>query len=219
VFDIVSVTQEFNVVDYQAITSQVIKDIFKRGKIPILVGGSGMYAHALLYGYRFAKQALNEKLPEEVKELQKLLEAKAFDLNQLNQSDRNNPRRLQNYLRKILAGHKPQSLVNLQKHKKPLYDYDLHLMEIDLSNLKIKLEQRVDKMIKQGFIQEVELLLEIDKSKTIAKQIKNASGYKQVIQYISEGRKLSIEQLKQKIVTSHYQLAKRQITWNKKYFR
>lgn len=212
-FDIISVTQNFTVVDFQERAREVISQIHDRGNTPVIVGGSGYYISAAVYDYNFPEQK-DVDLPEDVDALQKTLRELDFDLDQLNNSDRNNPRRLQNYIRKALAGD-----ITLSGEKKsPLYNLDIQVIDIDLEDLRISLEGRVDEMVEQGLIAEVEALITLDRITPVSDQVKNASGYKQVFEHLQSDKQISLEELKQQIVTSHYQLAKKQITWNKKHF-
>ncbi len=227
-FDIVDITDDFSVADYQKSAREVIIDIQKRGKTPVIVGGSGLYVYAALYDVDLQQSAketqrqlkIKKSFGTEVKELQKRLIDEGFDLDSLNNSDRNNPRRLQNYLYKLLYADEESYTDQNLANKKALYSVEFKIMDLDEKNLEKRLKKRVDSMIDEGFIEECMKLLKVEEEEGVSSQIKTASGYKEVFDYLDlDESERDLNELKENIYRSHRRLAKKQEKWNKKFFQ
>lgn len=209
--DVFPPTNTISVADYQSLARPIIEDILSRGKTPILVGGSGLYTLAVISDYQFE----DYQQPNPFKDLPlESLIAKAeelkIDLGFLNSSDRKNPRRLQNYLYKHFFG------LNLTREEPNLiYDCKLILLDPPLELLETKLRARAEQMVKEGIVEEVERLIGTYGVENISMNIKHAAGYRQVFNCDEDKDRM---RLVEEIYTSHRQLAKKQQTWNRKYF-
>jgi tRNA dimethylallyltransferase len=204
--DVLHPNQELAVSYYQDWARAVIADILRRGKTPLLVGGSGLYLNAALFDYNFANNqssnSMRFELPESVTELKALLQRNGIDFSQLNNSDSNNPRRLQNlYLRQGAPQFESTEL-------KPLYNLDVYLLEPELAELKLKLIARAREMLAAGLVAEAESL-QREFGQDLAGQLQVAAGYRQVF--------TKAEPLAEAIAKSHIKLARKQLIWNKKY--
>ncbi|MFW5702817.1 MAG: tRNA (adenosine(37)-N6)-dimethylallyltransferase [Candidatus Dojkabacteria bacterium] len=210
-FDFISVADSFSVAEYQRLARDVIAQIQKRGKVPLLVGGSGMYIVATIYDYNLegykdlekTKQKIVETIGDDPDSLAEELKAFGFDLSVLNDSDRKNPRRLQNVLAKLRVGEES----SLQNSAKRIYEH------VKITNLSEKFSpsfdfflKRARKMLDNGLLEECKLLVYLQRRGKLSDQVANASGYRQVL----EGCYTDQEELVNQIARSHFQLAKRQ---------
>jgi len=228
-YDIVKPDQYFSSFDYVKATQNIIKDIKKRRKTPIIVGGSYFYLKHLLYGFDIKvppnfrlRKKLDNKTVEELQNILKKLNVQSF--NQMNNSDKNNPRRLirrieiQTYLNKEakipFLRLSPGAPINgVRRSKKTVSSFlIIGLKHKNKNNLINTIKTRVEKRLKQGAIEEVESLLKKGYKKTDPGL--KTIGYKQIIDYL-EG-KITKEEAIEKWITAEVQYAKRQYTFMKK---
>ena len=196
--DIVGPDQKFSVAQYKTMADRAISGIKKRKKIPILVGGSGLYADAVLYDYSFEKLQNQELDDLGLTELQAL--AKGMGLKPTEQT-LTNSRHLKNY---ILRGG------NSGTRKKQPKGMIFGLI-IDKTLLEHRIVQRVNHMFVNGLVEETNTLL--------VKYGENAPGfltpgYRPVIDFI-KGR-IDEEEAKAIFINNDRKLAKRQLTWFKR---
>ncbi|PJC33332.1 tRNA (adenosine(37)-N6)-dimethylallyltransferase MiaA [Candidatus Roizmanbacteria bacterium CG_4_9_14_0_2_um_filter_35_15] len=214
-YDIVTPDQYFSSYDFVQQATKVIKDIQKRGKTPILVGGSYFYLKHLLYGFENKvppnfklREKLNKKSVSQLQEILKKLDVQS--INQLNNSDRNNPRRL---IRKI------EIHLGKEAERARSWNQKISVSSFSITGLRYKnkenlvnaIKSRVEKRLKQGAIREVKSLLKRGYKKT--DQGLKTIGYQQIISYL-EGKISKQEAIKQWI-TAEVQYAKRQNTFMK----
>jgi tRNA dimethylallyltransferase len=203
-FDFVEPESNFNLSEYQRLAYRVIDKLHLHSKIPILTGGTGLYIDSIYRGYKFntpPKPDLRKKLSSySVSKLQTILDSEGFDLDELNNSDLNNPVRLIRYIEKKKA--------NELSNSPPAYNFLFLYPEFDRNELYNKIDKRVFRMVQQGLIEEVENLLSRGFRDT---RPMKGIGYKEVVQYLDGkiNRKKMIEQIQ----ISHRQYAKKQITW------
>src|SRR5258708_14649505 len=201
-YDLVRPDEEFSVSSYSRFASQAIEEIQKEKKLPILVGGTGLYIKAVVDGIgtinipRILKlrSQLEGKKPEELFEILKKLDP--HRTNSMNNSDKNNPRRL---IRAIEISNLPAFPAGKQ-FTKPNYDVLMIGLIAPLPELKKRIENRVEERIKNGFEKEIDLLKEKDLFRYVPRV---TLGYKDW----PDIGKWKIEEFK---------YAKRQITWFKK---
>ena len=201
-FDIKEVEEEYSIYNYQKDCRKVIDDILRRGKTPILVGGTGLYIKAALYDYKLSEEKTNNtydnlKTEEIYKELLKLDK----DIN----IDKNNRRRL---IRALNYYKENNTSISNNKTNKLLYDTIFIGLTTDREILYDRINKRVDDMIKNGLIEEVKSLYD----KNIrSKAIMTGIGYKELYDYFDGNISLedAINLIKQR--SRHY--AKRQYTW------
>lgn len=208
-FNIVDPDDNFTVREYQQLANYMIEDIRKRGKTPVLVGGTGLYIDSVLRQYNIKgvpDESLRSKLSRlTVNDLQTYLEGMGFDLDTLNNSDRNNPRRLIRIIEKI------NSQEELEKNNKNFEIEHIFLYpKFNFTQLESKIAKRVEIMIRSGFIEEVKNLLE--KGYDSQNKAMQSTGYREVTEYIKGSIKTESELIR-RITLSHRQYAKRQVTW------
>lgn len=213
-------TERFSVARYKKEAEQSIEEILQKGKTPIVVGGTGLYANSLIYGIEYDDIKLDEKYREELMKiaeteegLEKLYEeAKKIDEKATEKISHNDKKRIIRILEIYKATGKNKTEQEIESRKKEIrYDYKVFGINIERAVLYEKINKRVDIMIKQGLIKEVENLLEKYPEFPTAMQ---AIGYKEIVEYLNNEitKEESIEKIKQE--TRRY--AKRQITWFKR---
>jgi len=211
-----SIVDEYSVVDYEKDAINKISSIFDNNNYAVLVGGSGLYADSVLYGIdEIPKVPLEIKNKLNLKFKKKGLiylqeKLKEIDLDYYNKVDLDNPNRL---IRAIgvyeVSGKKISSLWN-NNRKNRNFNSLIIMMKSDRDKLYERINQRVDKMVKDGLEEEAYGLIKFKEYNAL-----NTVGYKEYFSYF-DGR-LSKEETINKIKQSTRNYAKRQITWFKKY--
>jgi len=210
--DVISPTQEFNVVIYKKLAIQAIKDIQKRGKVPFLVGGTGLYIQAVVDNIEFPRvpaqwnlrKELEKKSTKELFEIYKKLDPRGAKF-----IARENKRRLIRAIEVCKVTGKP--FFEQRKRGKVLFDILQIGIKVNKEELRARISKRVEEMFKSGLEEEVKRLVEkygfeIPLLQTI--------GYQEWQEYFAG--KITKEELKEKIKLHTLQFAKRQITWFKK---
>ncbi|MDA3802925.1 MAG: tRNA (adenosine(37)-N6)-dimethylallyltransferase MiaA [Patescibacteria group bacterium] len=210
--DVVLPMEDFNISKYQKLAFKAISKVLKKEKLPIIVGGSGLYLQTVIDNYNLAKTATNikrrnelEKIPkEDLFERIKILKEN-FALN-LNNSDKNNPRRLARYLEILESGES----VNQKKESK--YDYILLGLEYPDDLMKERIEYRLLQRLEEGMTEEVKNLLD---SGVTSKRLKSFGlEYRYITKHL-EGEYNYLEMV-EKLNTAIYRFSKRQKTWFKR---
>ena len=201
-FDILDVCQNYSIYDYQIMGREVIDNCFKRRKTPIVVGGTGLYIKALLYDYKLSKSTINNTYDElSTKDIYNKLVQLDKNIN----IDKNNRLRLIRALNYYLENN---SSISKNVTDKLLYDTIFIGLTSSRDILYNKINERVDKMIEEGLVDEVKSLYTYkDKSKAL----KNGIGYKEIISYLDND--ISLDQAIQKIKQNSRRYAKRQMTF------
>ena len=206
---------EFSVVDFKARAQQLITEINQRGRLPILVGGTGLYIKALLEDYAFSTVGENAGLRRELEQLadregeaalvQKLAALDPQQAAQVNPHDR---RRLIRALETVLGGEQ----VSRQAAGQPVYQAAVFGLTLERSLLYARINQRVDAMLAAGLKQETRQLLQAGLSPTALSM--RSIGYRQMAQYLAG--ELEHDEMTAKIKQATRNFAKRQFTWYKK---
>ncbi|MFA7653764.1 MAG: tRNA (adenosine(37)-N6)-dimethylallyltransferase MiaA [Candidatus Magasanikbacteria bacterium] len=210
--DIIEPDEEFTLADFKKRAVVVIEDILKRGKLPIIVGGTGLYIQALVDNLDIPKVAPNLKLRADLekKSLSELVEIlKNIDSESAKKIDLHNPRRVLRALEVVLDS--GGSFARQQKKGSVLYDALQIGIPLPREELYSRINARVDKQIADGLLEETKKLV-----KKFDWKLPGMSGigYKQIGYFLRGEMSLSaaIEILKRD--TRHY--AKRQMTWFKR---
>lgn len=208
--DVVSATEEFNAGQYCCLAIAAIDDIRRRGKTPIVVGGSGMYMAVLLDGI-FESQAKDESLRQQLR-----AKDTAALHTQLQQADPqaaakihpNDQKRLVRALEVIMLTGRPISQLHKEREglwgRHPVKIFGLNRPREELYKL---VEDRIDRMFEQGLIEEVRALLKLKLSLTASTLI----GIPEVAGYLNNEYDLARARYLLKLNSRHY--AKRQLTW------
>ncbi len=197
--DILEPNQTCTAQEFQQRAFSCITEIAARGKIPILVGGSGLYVDSVLYDFSFRPPG-DEKLRTElqnlsVDELQARLNSAGISLPQ----NKRNPRHL---IRALETGGRAAGHRQLRANTLVIG------VRIPREELLVRIAARTDAMLAEGLIDETYKLKERYGTEAPGLQ---APGYKEVIEYLSG--KLSLEEVREAIIRATAQLAKRQRTW------
>lgn len=216
-FDILAPTEDFSVAEYQSVVRSCIKDIQSRGKMPIIVGGTGLYVQAVLYDFRFTEQAtdpiVRERLERELiadgpeKLYEKLVKLDPVGAKTIHP---NNHRRVIRALEIIELTGETKTAQEQEKGHEPLFNHLIIGLEMDREILYERINHRTEIMIEQGFLAEVEQLLKEGFKDTPAMR---AIGYRELQQYI-EG-KMTYENAVEAIKKGTRNYAKRQMTYFK----
>lgn len=199
-FDIVEPTNMYTVYDYQKDARDIINDVLSRGKKVIIVGGTGLYIKALLYDYKFIKEDKTydfSKMSNE--EILDKINSYNLDIN----LHINNRKRLERVLTKLYNNN-----MQTEKTDTVLYDFVAIGLTTTRDNLYKIIDNRVDKMIEDGLIDEVE---ELYKKSIHSKAINTGIGYKELYKYFD--KEISLDEAISLIKKNSRHYAKRQYTF------
>ena len=214
--DIVEPTDEYSVAEYVSNTRKLIDEITSKNKLPIIVGGTGLYMKALLFPYEFMQSSKNEEIRQKYETLAKL-NGKEYVYNYLKQIDSESASKLHpNDLKRVIRAIEIFETTGKKKinecNKESLYDFHLIFLNGDRSEIYSKINKRVDLMISNGLETEVKDLIK-NYGLTRDNQSMQGIGYKEWFDYFEN--KCSFEELVDKIKLNSRHYAKRQITWFK----
>ena len=216
---IISPNERYSVADYKKDAKKAIREILNKGKVPIVVGGTGLYIDSLIYEIEYQDiefdKEYREHLEKEVKEkgLEELYNvAKEIDPEAIEKISKNDKKRILRILEIYHAtGENKTEQERKSRQKEVEYDYKVYALNMDREKLYDRINKRVDKMIEEGLIQEVEKIYKKYNDFPTAMQ---GLGYKEVVEYL-EG-KLTKEEMIEKIKQETRRYAKRQLTWFRK---
>ncbi len=211
--DILNPDEPFSAFDYVGRAERAVAEVLERGKLPLVVGGTGFYIRALSEGLPTVppadaegQAALWERLEREG------LDALVRDLEAFSPSDAQrsarNPRRVVRALEIVQrTGRAPSSFPSTT----PRFGYDKAVLLPDVEVLSERIKARTEQMFQAGLVEEVEALLERYPTRPTATQ---AIGYKEVVEYLEGAATLS--EAKEAVVLATTRYAKRQRTWFRK---
>ena len=202
--------EEFNVMIFQKKAKDYIDQIYKKGKIPILVGGTGFYINALVFDNNFVEEESDSNLRNELYELAEKNGVeylhnmlKEFDPESAEKIHYNNVKRVARAIEFYKKTGKPISEHNKEaKSKSSPYKTAFIVLDMDRQKLYERINKRVDVMIEDGLVDEVKMLLEKGYKKELVSM--QGLGYKEIVAYINGETSLeeAIEKLKQS--TRHF---------------
>ena len=218
--DIIEPNVRFNVAEYKKQAEAAIEEIIKKGKIPIVVGGTGLYVDSLIYGIEYPEVEYDEnyrngleaqaKTEDGLNELYQ--KAKSIDKKAIEKISKNDKKRIIRILEIYHATGKTKTELEIESRKNEVkYDYNVFAINMDRQVLYDRINKRVDLMIENGLIEEVKgLLKQYDKFPTAMQGL----GYKEVVEYLDG--KLTKQEMIDKIKQETRRYAKRQLTWFRK---
>ena len=218
--DCISPEERFSVSQYKIEAIRAIEEVLSKNKVPIVVGGTGLYIDALIYGIDFQEMTFDEnyriELENQVQEgkLNELYQkAKEIDPEAVEKISPNDKKRILRILEIYKATGKNKTEQNKESLKNGVpYNYIVFALNWDRQVLYDRINRRVDIMLEQGLIQEVEnLISKYGENMPTAMQ---GLGYKEVKEYLEE--KITKEEMIEKIKQETRRYAKRQLTWFKK---
>ena len=211
--------ETFNVVEYYQEASQAIKETFDKGAVPIVVGGTGFYIHSLIYGppsgppsdgdkRRILEQEMDSKGTQKMYDRLKELDPDYAFL--ITQNDRHKIIRALEIM--AITQQKVSSLPPVSSAPSDVYDFRCWFLHMSKESLYPKIEMRCDKMIAEGFVEEVKRLETEGLSKNLTAS--QAIGYRQCLDYLNSAQTQEdwdhfIDAFKR----ASRRYAKRQFTW------
>ena len=201
-FDIKDITEDYTVYDYQKDARKCIDDILKRNKLPIIVGGTGLYIKALLYDYKFKEDSIKNDYSNYTKEE---LYKKVLEINPKTDIHINNRKRLERFLNYY---DNTGEIIENNKTDKLLYNCLFIGLTTERELLYERINNRVDIMINNGLLEEAKQIYD---SNIRTKAIMTPIGYKELFPCFNQEKELNecIEEIKQ----NSRRYAKRQYTW------
>ncbi|MGN0499057.1 MAG: tRNA (adenosine(37)-N6)-dimethylallyltransferase MiaA [Acutalibacteraceae bacterium] len=207
----------FSVADFVEITKAKILDIHSRGKLPIIVGGTGLYVSSLLNNIEFSQSSSDEVLRAELFDIADTKGADAL-LEMLGEFDPDSAERLseQKNIKRIVRAIEiykttgitmTESIKNSRLTEPPYNDVRIGLKAENRQFLYDRVNKRVDIMLECGLLEETEKIMALNLGKTA----RMAIGYKELIPYFEGSATLEEAVEKLKMETRRY--AKRQLTW------
>ncbi len=214
--DVVDVFSNFSVGDYRELAKPIVDKLIENGKIPIICGGTGFYINSLLYNMSYGNVSANIEARERYLSLSRRF-GNEYVYNILVEKDFksaqsihcNDIKRVVRALEIVENGTKKSDIID---EKTPVYDFHAYAYDYPRNVLYDKINKRVDDMIKNGLVDEVEHLISL--GLTEKNQSLQGIGYKEIYAYLKGETKLDDAIEKIKLNSRHY--AKRQITFFKK---
>lgn len=213
-------SEEFNVVVFQQKTKQYMEEIYKRGHIPILVGGTGFYIQAVLYDINFSKDDDNHEIRKELETLAKENgaeylheELRKIDPASAEAIHANNVKRVIRALEYYkLTGQKISEHNEEQRQNESPYDFSYFVLNDHRELLYERIDKRVDEMVTEGLVEEVQKLKNMGYDRSFVSM--QGLGYKEILSFL-EGE-ISLEEAVYILKRDTRHFAKRQITWFKR---
>lgn len=205
--DIIEPDEYFSQADFQKVSRKLISEINERGKIPFIVGGTGLYVNSAIYNYEYDDYAHNKKIEEELKGLsndelyEKLMELDPISCNKIHKNNR------LRVIRAIECAIKGNKISEKNKKDEPVYDALIICLSCERKYLYDRINKRVLKMFDEGFVDEVIDLRKQGYNPFLFSDL----GYRQITEYL-DGL-LSLDTVIEEISRKTRNYAKRQISW------
>lgn len=218
--DFVDPNVDFSVADFVKMTRECIFDVAKRGKLPILCGGTGLYIDSIINNIEFSEEKRDMKYREFLEKLAEKSGAEAVhcmlkekDPIEAQKVHPNNLKRVIRALEIIKTTGMTKTEADKYAKKERIYDAEIIGLYMDREKLYSRINMRVDKMMECGLLDEVKSLLEMGvRRNSTAMQ---AIGYKELVMYLDG--KCSLEDAVDMIKQESRRYAKRQMTWFRRY--
>lgn len=212
--NIINPDETFSLAQYQALAYRAIKDVHQRHKLPLLVGGSGLYVWAVLEGWRIPpvppdpefrrsleEKAINTGAVELYRELMRVDPVAAQKID---------PRNVRRVIRALEVHSKIKaSFSNLQDKEAPSFNTLIIGLTGDRAELYRRIDLRIDKMIEQGLVTEVEKLVNMGYDFNLPAM--SSIGYKQIGQFLKG--ELTLAYALQQIKFETHRFVRHQYTW------
>lgn len=215
--DVLEPTEAFNVVVFQELAKQVLAEIYGRGNIPIVVGGTGFYIQALLYDIDFTENDEDTALRRSLEELARREGAEALyerlravDPVSCESIHAHNVKRVIRAIEfyektgKCISEHNKEQRENISP-----YRFAYFVLNDEREKIYQNIDRRVDQMMAQGLVEEVQALREMGCHKGMVSM--QGLGYKEILSYL-EGE-ITLEEAVYLIKRDTRHFAKRQLTW------
>lgn len=213
--DFVSPDQRYSVADFKKDATEKIEDILSRGKLPIIVGGTGLYVNSLIHNIEYKEEITDIEYRNELEkvDLETLYkQAQEIDPEAAAKVSQNDRKRITRILEIYHTTGKTKTQMEAESRKEVKYDYKIFVLTPERDKLYERINLRVDLMMQAGLVDEVKQLLQKYNEFPTAMQ---GLGYKEVKEYLDGDttEEEMVEKIKQE--SRHY--AKRQLTWFRQY--
>lgn len=218
--DVLEPDDEFHVVKFQQLAKKAMREIWERGHIPIVTGGTGFYIQALLYDIDFDENEKEDACRKELEAYAKEHGAEALHeklaLVDPASAEMIHPNNIKRVIRALefyeQTGKRISEHNETQRQKESPYAFAYFVLTDDRAHLYERINRRVDQMIEEGLVNEVQAL----KDKGYTKQLVSMQGlgYKEILDYLDGNCTLEEAIYTIKRDTRHF--AKRQLTWFKR---
>ena len=215
--DILEPTEDFNVVLFQRYAKAAMEEIYAKGKVPIIVGGTGFYIQSVLYDIDFTQNDEDTALREELEALAKEKGADYLHA-MLAECDPESAAAIHaNNIKRVIraieynrqTGKKISEHNEAERTKESAYDSSYFVLTDERARLYANIDKRVDIMLEQGLLDEVKKLMDMGCERdSVAMQ---GLGYKEIISYLLG--EISLEEALYLIKRDTRHFAKRQLTW------
>lgn len=216
---IIEPDKRYSVADYKEDAKKAIKEILQKGKVPIIVGGTGLYIDSLIYEIEYPNIEFDSKYRAELEKqaeeqgLEKIYQkAKKIDPEAVKKISCNDKKRILRILEIYHATGKTKTEQEKESRKKEVeYDYQVYALKWDREKLYERINARVDIMLENGLVEEVKnIMKKYDEFPTAMQGL----GYKEVVEYLNGD--LTKQEMEEKIKRETRRYAKRQMTWFRK---
>ena len=212
--DIIEPNQEFSLPEYQKLANNAIHDIQSRGKVPFLVGGSGLYIWAVLEGWVVPKVAPDVTYRRELEKKAEIGQAAELyqELQQIDPAaaEKIDPHNIRRVIRALEVNKTAdKSFSQLQKKQPPPFQSLIIGLTADRKELYRRADDRVDNMIKQGFVDEVNSLLKNGYSTDLPAM--SSIGYREIGRYLNG--EMTLDEAVYKIKTGTHRFIRHQYAW------
>lgn len=215
--DFVEPDEDFSVADYTKLAHEKIADIYARGKLPVMCGGTGLYINSVVNDVEFGEMTADEELREKLAEIgkreggEKLIEIlREFDPVSAERLHPNNMRRVIRAIEFYKLTKIPISEhQEMTKRIESRYDPVMFCIDHDRQILYDRIDLRVDLMIKDGLIDEVRRIMDMGYTKELNSM--KGIGYKEIMDYLNG--ECTLEEAIENVKQGSRRYAKRQLTW------
>jgi len=214
--DVLNPTEDFNIYIFKEMANKAIKEIQAKGKIPIIVGGTGFYIQSVIYDTSFSKED-NSIIREELEQIARI-KGNEFLHNELKKIDKvsaekihpNNVKRIIRAIEYYKLNNRPISQHNEEESiKEAVFNTKYFVLNDKRELLYDRIDRRVDKMIELGLVDEVKYLMDSGLDSTYNSM--QGIGYKEIIEYLDG--KCTLDEAINNIKKNTRHFAKRQLTW------
>lgn len=213
--DFVSPDERYSVADFKKDATEKIEDILSRGKLPIIVGGTGLYVNSLIHNIEYKEEITDIEYRNELEKVDlETLYKQAMEIDpeaaaRVSQNDR---KRITRILEIYHTTGKTKTQMEAESRQEVKYDYKIFVLTPERDKLYERINLRVDLMMQAGLVDEVRELLKKYKEFPTAMQ---GLGYKEVKEYLDG--EITEEEMIEKIKQESRHYAKRQLTWFRQY--
>ena len=215
--DSIEPTEDFHVVRFQKMVKDAMDDIYAKGKVPIICGGTGFYIQAILYDIQFTEQEIDESYRQSLEDFaeangndalhEKLKEVDPESAESIPAANRKRVIRALEYFHQ--SGEKFSVHNEREKQRTSPYNFAYFVLNDDRAKLYNRIDKRVDIMMDAGLLDEVKSLVEMGCKRGMTSM--DGIGYKEILSYMDG--EYSLEDAVELIKKNSRNYAKRQLTW------